>query len=128
MIVLRNKADKKALNVSYTESGALFTTNYSGTFIACKDAKLIGIKNGFVQIEGDTTISPKFYLSTFEPITFITHKELKELDILSKKSRNTRLDKNEFFRLKDLKKLVELQQAEKAITIKARRMQYRTAS
>lgn len=128
MIVLRNRADKKALNVSYTHSGALFTTNYSGTFIACKSAKIDGIINGFVNVVGDATISPKFYLSEFEPITFITLKELKELDVLSKKSRATRLAKDEFFRLKDLKKLVELQQAEKAITIKARRMQYRTAS
>ena len=129
MIVLRRKSDKRAINVSYTEVGALFSTDTSGILVGLKSAKICGHSNGYLNIEGDTTMSNLFYLEEFNPITFLTSEEEKELQALIKlaskaRKKKERLSKEDFFLLKDLSKKNELQEAELAASIKARRMNY----
>jgi hypothetical protein len=130
MIVLREKATKKAINVSYTEVGALYTTDTSGNFLAFKNAKIVFKPNAeFIQVEGDTRLSNDYVLEPYEPITFLTDEQKIELDTLKTlerecKKKKERLSKKDFYRLLDLSKLSSNQQAEKAIAIKARRLNY----
>jgi hypothetical protein len=134
MIVLREKESKKAINVSYTEIGALYTTNTSGNFLAFKNANIVYKPNAeFIQIEGDTRLSNDYVLEPYTAITFITDEqraELESLKILEKecKKRKERLSKKDFFRLLELSELSSKQVAEKAIAIKARRLNYYVSS
>jgi hypothetical protein len=125
MIVLRQKKDRKAINVSYTEVGALYSTDTRGRFVAFIDAKVKYVPNSkFVQIEGDTRLSPDYLLEEFVPILFFSNENYLEMRELITLGKNGKLSKTDSFRLKDLKRLASLQEAEKAISVKARRLNF----
>jgi len=126
MYVLRQKRDGKAMNVSYSEVGCLYTTDTSGKYVAFKNASITYTGENFITVEGDTTLNNDYYLEKFTPKVFFTDADRQKMEILLKDEKKKRNKRTQTYELKDLKRALLLQKAELACSIKARRLNYPT--
>ena len=69
LVVLRSALNHRALNVSYTEDGLLYTLDNQGKFIFFKNA-WVSLQNGYLIFKGDTRLNEKVYVEKFVPKTF----------------------------------------------------------
>jgi hypothetical protein len=69
LYVLRSKLNNRALNVSYTKEGLLYTLDNQGKFIMFKNAWVQNI-GGILTFKGNTMLNNKVYIERFIPRNF----------------------------------------------------------
>jgi len=74
LVVLRLKSNDKALNVSFTEEGLIYTLDNKGKYIFFKNAWVVP-KNGSLIFKGDTRLNNRVYVEKFVPKNFETCKQ-----------------------------------------------------